>query len=132
MRVLLLASLIGLAGASPVAQQPPAQAVDVHDHELFGVCNLGHRVRFQAQLFSDKSFYKHLGLFPSLWFGRQLRRIEGGRGASQEALNRHPLEAQGLQTQLHFWEGNRFSFLFGSSEESVGELRLGQLAKRVI
>jgi len=25
-----------------------------------------------------------------------------------------------------------FSFLFGSSEESVGELRLGQLAKRVI
>ena len=80
--------------AYPAAQQPPAQAVDVHDHELFGVRNLGHRVRFQAQLFSDKSFYKHLGPFPSLWFGSQLRRIVGGRGASQEAVNRYPLAAQ--------------------------------------
>lgn len=31
-------------------------------HELFGFFLLGHGVRFQAQLFSDKSLYEHLGL----------------------------------------------------------------------
>src|ERR1700686_721886 len=84
----------------PTAQQTPVQAVDVHDHELFGLLNLGHGVRFQAQLFSDKSFYKHLGPFPSSFSGKQLRRIVAGRGAVQLPVNWHLLLSQRASTAV--------------------------------
>jgi len=85
----------------------PAQPVDVHNHELFGFLNLGHGVCFQPQLFSDKSFYEHLGPFPSLCSGEQLRRIEAGRGAAQLPASGHLIPVKGLQPQLHFSERSR-------------------------
>ncbi|HXB68327.1 MAG TPA: hypothetical protein VNY05_08790, partial [Candidatus Acidoferrales bacterium] len=45
---------------NPTAQKPFAQPVDMHHHVFVGLFDLGHGVGFQAQLFSDKSFYEHL------------------------------------------------------------------------
>src|SRR4029453_5412765 len=61
-------SLPAAPTAYPAAQQPPAQTVYAHEHELFGFLYLGYRVRFQAQLFSDKGFYQHLGAFSFVLF----------------------------------------------------------------
>src|SRR4029453_19041014 len=52
----------------PAAHQPPAETVNAHEHELLGFLCLGHRVRFQAQLFYDKNFYQHLGAFSFVLF----------------------------------------------------------------
>jgi len=35
--------------------------------QLAGFFHLGHSVGFQAQLFSDKRLYKHLGRFPFMF-----------------------------------------------------------------
>src|ERR1039457_3991449 len=94
--------------ADPAAQQPLAQAVDVHDHGLVGFLYLRNRVRFQPQLFSDKSLYEHLGLSPSLCFGEQLRRIESRRGAPQEPINGISAQSKDFKHNYTFWRGAEF------------------------
>jgi hypothetical protein len=102
--------LLAALAAHPATQQTPTQPVDVHNHELFGLFNLGHGVRLQPQLFSDKSFYKHLGPFPSLCSGEQLRRIEAGRGAAQ-------LPADGISFPSKAFNSN-YTFRRGTQKDS--------------
>src|ERR1700674_2308680 len=92
----------------PTAQQTPVQPVDVHDHELFGLLNLGHGVRFQAQLFSDKSFYKHLGPLPSSCSGKQLRKDSSGpRCCSTARQLASPSQSKGFNSSYTFRRGTR-------------------------
>src|SRR5204862_5473645 len=57
--------------ANPAAQEPLTEPVDVHQHALVGLLHLGHGMGFQTQLFSDKSFNKHLGSAPFVFLGRK-------------------------------------------------------------
>jgi hypothetical protein len=75
--------------AYPATQQPLTQPVNVNNHGLLSFLNLRYRMGFQPQLFSDKSFYEHLGRFASLCFGEQHRRIERIEVPLQVPVKRH-------------------------------------------
>jgi hypothetical protein len=57
-------NVVNLAASPPTnsaAQKPLAEPVDMHHQVLVRLFHLGHRMGFQAQLFSDKGLYEHLG-----------------------------------------------------------------------
>src|SRR5215510_7102187 len=89
----LLSDVVNLPASSPAdpaAQEPLAQAVDVHSHALPGFFHLGHRVGFQAQLFSDKRLYEPLGRFPFVFLGRKLRNLTDAGCFSNACLSATP------------------------------------------
>ena len=63
----LLAHAVDLTASLPAesaTQQPITQPVDVDDHKLRCLLHLGHCMRFQSQLFSDKRLDEHLDPLP--------------------------------------------------------------------
>jgi plastocyanin len=59
--------------------------------------NVLDRLRFQAQLFSEKRLYEHLGLFPSLCFGERLQRMERRRETVSKMKTTSRQEAASLE-----------------------------------
>src|SRR5215472_1319958 len=89
----LLSDVVNLPASSPAnptAQEPLAQAVDVHPHALAGFFHLCHSVGFQAQLFSDKRLYEHLGRFPFVFLGSELRNVTDAGCFSNAGLSATP------------------------------------------
>src|SRR5215472_17880672 len=91
--------------ANPAAQQSPAEPVDPHQHALVRLFHLGHGVRFQTQLFSDKSFNEHLGLVLSYSLVGNTK-INRYRGAVQIPAGLQLRAFKQLQLSLHFSERN--------------------------
>jgi len=60
--------LTAAPSANSAAEKPPTQAVDKHGHSFLRLFHSHYLVRFQAQLFSDKSGDEHLGDFPFVLF----------------------------------------------------------------
>ena len=91
--------------ANPAAQQSLAEPVDPHQHALVRLFHLGHGVRFQTQLFSDKSFNEHLGLVLSYSLVGNTK-INRYRGAVQSPAELQLQPFKALETPLHFSETN--------------------------
>jgi hypothetical protein len=62
-----IVNLLASLAANSAAQESLAKPVDVHQHALVALFHLGHAMRFQTQLFSDKGFYEQIERVLSNW-----------------------------------------------------------------